>query len=63
MLAPLPPCQLAFDLSENRHVTKIRLPYREHTILRRPLKPEEVQHFTETARRIGAILLMTGTEH
>ena len=38
-------------------VLKKWLSYREHTILKRPLKPEEVQHFTDTARRIGAILL------
>ena len=31
--------------------------YRERPILDRPLKPEEVQHFTDTARRISAILL------
>ena len=35
------------------------LSYREQTILGRPLRPEEVQHFTDTARRIGAILLLT----
>ena len=40
-------------------VLKKWLSYREHTILHRPLKPEEVQHFTDTARRIGAILLVT----
>ena len=40
-------------------VLKKWLSYREHTILKRPLKPEEVQHFTDTARRIGAILLLT----
>ena len=33
-------------------VLKKWLSYREHTILKRPLKPEEVQHFTDTARRI-----------
>ena len=44
-------------------VLKKWLSYREHTILKRPLKPEEVQHFTDTARRIGAILLVTRTEH
>ena len=38
-------------------VLKKWLSYREHTILNRPLKPEEVQHFTDTARRIGAILI------
>ena len=38
-------------------VLKKWLSYREHTILKRPLKPEEVQHFTDTARRIGAILI------
>ncbi len=31
------------------------LSYREHFILRRPLTPEEIQHFTDTARRIAAI--------
>ena len=31
------------------------LSYRERTILNRPIHPEEVQHFTDTARRIGAI--------
>ncbi len=40
-------------------VLKKWLSYREHTILKRPLQPEEVQHFTDTARRIGAILLVT----
>ena len=40
-------------------VLKKWLSYREHTILKRPLKPEEVQHFTDTARRIGALLLLT----
>ena len=32
------------------------LSYREHGILERPLSPGEVQHFTDTARRIGALL-------
>jgi len=40
-------------------VLKKWLSYREQTILDRPLRPEEVQHFTDTARRITAILLMT----
>ena len=31
------------------------LSYRERPILRRPLTPEEVQHFTDTARRIAAL--------
>ncbi len=38
-------------------VLKKWLSYRERTILGRPLHPEEVQHFTDTARRIGAILV------
>ena len=38
-------------------VLKKWLSYRERAILGRPLKPEEVQHFTDTARRIGTILL------
>ena len=40
-------------------VLKKWLSYREQTVLARPLKPEEVQHFTHTARRIGAILMLT----
>ncbi len=40
-------------------VLKKWLSYREREILGRPLRPEEVQHFSETARRIGAILLLT----
>ena len=38
-------------------VLKKWLSYRETKVLGRPLLPEEVQHFTDTARRIGAILL------
>ena len=40
-------------------VLKKWLSYRERAILGRPLTPDEVQHFTATARRIGAILLLT----
>ena len=40
-------------------VLKKWLSYRELPILKRPLKPDEVQHFTNTARRIGAILMVT----
>ena len=40
-------------------VLKKWLSYRERDILGRPLRPEEVQHFSETARRIGAIILLT----
>jgi hypothetical protein len=39
-------------------VLKKWLSYRESKVLGRPLHPEEVQHFTDTARRIGAILLL-----
>ena len=35
------------------------LSYRESKILGRPLKSDEVQHFTDTARRIAAILMLT----
>ena len=38
-------------------VLKKWLSYRERQILDRPLTPEEVQYFTDTARRIAAILL------
>ena len=37
-------------------VLKKWLSYREIRILDRPLQPEEVQHFTDTARRISAIM-------
>ena len=40
-------------------VLKKWLSYREHSILTRPLSPEEVQHFADTARRIAGILLRT----
>ncbi len=40
-------------------VLKKWLSYRERNVLGRPLLPEEVQHFTDTARRIAAILLVT----
>ena len=38
-------------------VLKKWLSYRERPILGRPLKPEEVQHFTDMARRIQGIIL------
>ena len=37
-------------------VLKKWLSYRESKVLGRSLQPEEVQHFTDTARRIAAIL-------
>ena len=37
-------------------VLKKWLSYRERDVLGRPLSPQEVQHFTDTARRIEAIL-------
>ena len=39
-------------------VLKKWLSYRERDILGRPLKPEEIRHFTNTARRITAILIV-----
>ena len=39
-------------------VLKKWLSYREHKVLHRPLHPEEVHHFTDTARRIAAILML-----
>ena len=42
-------------------VLKKWLSYRERGVLGRALRPEEVQHFTDTARRIAAILLLTDT--
>ena len=40
-------------------VLKKWLSYREQKVLGRPLDPEEIQHFTNTARRIAAILTLT----
>ncbi len=40
-------------------VLKKWLSYRERKVLGRRLRPEEVQHFTDTARRIGALLLLS----
>ena len=44
-------------------VLKKWLSYREHSILGRPLTPEEVQHLTDTARRIAAILATVTSHH
>ncbi len=41
-------------------VLKKWLSYRERGVLDRPLKPEEVQHFTDTSRRIAGILGLVG---
>ena len=41
-------------------VLKKWLSYRESKVLGRKLMPEEVQHFTGTARRIAAVLMLTG---
>ena len=41
-------------------VLKKWLSYREHKVLGRALLPEEVQHFTDTARRIGRMLGVVG---
>ena len=41
-------------------VLKKWLSYRERGVLGKPLKPDEVQHFTDTARRISAILVAVG---
>lgn len=43
-------------------VLKKWLSYREHKVLDRALSLEEVQYFADTARRIGAILLMTARD-
>ena len=42
-------------------VLKKWLSYREHAVLGRPLADEEVRHFSDTARRIAAILALTRT--
>ncbi len=38
-------------------VLKKWLSYRERSILNRPLKPEEIQHFADTGRRISTMAL------
>ena len=43
-------------------VLKKWLSYRERKVLGRDLRPTEVHHFSQTARRIGAILLRTAGE-
>ena len=40
-------------------VLKKWLSYRERKVLGRVMLPDEVQHFTDTARRIGTILMLT----
>ena len=42
-------------------VLKKWLSYRERGVLGRHMKPDEVQHFTDTARRIAAILTLVAT--
>ena len=42
-------------------VLKKWLSYRERKVLGRDMKPEEVAHFRDTARRIAAILLLTAS--
>ena len=44
-------------------VLKKWLSYRESATLGRSLKPEEVQHFTDTARCIAGILMLTKGAH
>ena len=41
-------------------VLKKWLSYRESKVLARPLTPAEAQHFTDTARRIAALLGLVG---
>ena len=43
-------------------VLKKWLSYRERTVIGRRLRAEEVRHFTNTARRIGALLLAAASD-
>ena len=43
-------------------VLKKWLSYRESAVLKRPLQPDEVHHFTNTTRRITAILMLVNEE-
>ena len=38
-------------------VIEKRIFYRERPVLGRPLAPDEVQHFTDTARRVATIVM------
>ena len=42
-------------------VLKKWLSYRELAVLERPLKPEEIQYFTDTARRVGGMVMVNTT--
>ena len=42
-------------------VLKKWLSFREHKVQRRPMRPDEVQHFSHVARRIAALLLLAET--
>ena len=50
----LPPAVWTYKLG-GYQVLKKWLSYRERPLLARPLAPEEVQHFTDTARRIAMV--------
>ena len=43
-------------------VLKKWLSYRESKVLNRPLTPAEAQHFTDTARRVAAVLGLVGSQ-
>ena len=43
-------------------VLKKWLSYRERVVLGRPLNPDEIHHFTNTARRIAAILILVAAK-
>ena len=61
MLAERPAAVWEYKLGGYR-VLKKWLSYRERAVLGRPLLPDEVQHFMNTARRIAAILLEVSTQ-
>ena len=56
----VPAAVWAYELG-GYQVLKKWLSYRERGVLGRALWPDEVQHFTDTARRIAAILKLTDT--
>lgn len=55
----VPPAVWHYKLGGYR-VLKKWLSYRERKVLGRPLRSDEVQHFTDSARRIGVILRLVG---
>ncbi len=53
-------CQLGINRFGGNRILKKWLAFREPKILRRRLQAEEVRYCADTARRIGALMLVSG---